>query len=320
MRFEDFIGQARLISDLRKAIAGNRVGHAYLLIGPAGIGRETLARLFAQALLCEDRADPPCDRCGSCAMIRAGTHPDLEMVHPDGASIRIEQIRALRARVALKPLLGRYRIYLLAEMERLSEAAANSFLLTLEDPPPGVIFIGWALDGQPILPTILSRCQIARLHPLPPAVLAEKLRARGAGAEEAAAAAAQSDGLPGSALHMLEVGGGHPEDREGLPVIYSGDLLRMLTLAEEWSQKDRETVGRHLAGLSRSLQNAIIRRASGQPLEEPRLAELASEALWRMYQRAAQAEQFLQANAHIRLVLDVLFLSIYQEFAPGHVL
>lgn len=314
MRFVEFIGQDRLLADLKKAVASDRVGHAYLFLGPAGSGRQTLARLLAQALLCEAAADRPCETCRSCLLAKAGTHPDLQVVQADGATVKIEQMRAVRAQVAHKPLLGKHRVYLLAEMERMTEAAANSFLLTLEDPPPGVVFIGWAAAGAPLLPTIVSRCQVAKVQPLPTPALASALRVRGADEEAAFAIATAARGLPGLALHMLAAEAGHAEDLDEL----LGDLLdpdpvELLRKAEALARVERETIGRRLTDLGRVLDEAIIAQTTGGAPADARLAALAPAAIWRLRLRTAQALEFLQANANMRLLLDVLVLAFYQE-------
>ena len=106
MRFSEFIGQEQSLADLKGAIANGRVGHAYLFVGPEAIGRRTLARIFAQALLCAGEADKPCDACRPCVLAKAGTHPDLQVARADGATIGIDRMRAVRAQVALKPLFG----------------------------------------------------------------------------------------------------------------------------------------------------------------------------------------------------------------------
>ena len=258
MRFSEFIGQEQLVADLQGALARDRVGHAYLFRGPEGSGRRTLARLFAQALLCEGDGERPCDACRSCLLVKAGTHPDLQIVQADGTTIKIEQMRAIRTQVALKPLLGRHRVFLLAEMERLGEAAANSFLLTLEEPPPGVVFLGWALDSAPLLPTIISRCQVAKLQPLPVPVLARALVARGIDAGRAEKLAAEAGGLPGLALRLLdEETGQSGEDDELLRDLLAADLTGLLRKMENLAKTEREEIGRRLAGLEQVLGNAI---------------------------------------------------------------
>ena len=317
MRFSAFIGQEGLLADLRKAIREGRVGHAYLFLGPEGVGRRTLASIFAQALLCERGEEEPCDSCRSCRLVQAGSHPDLFSLAPEAGVLRIEQMRSLRGQVAYKPLLGKRRVFLLAEMEKMTEAAANSFLLTLEEPPRGVVFIGWALAGAAILPTVLSRCQIFTLRPLSPAALAGALVARGVDAGKAAEVAEEAEGLPGKALTLLAAG---TEDDEEWPSFLASfladDLLALFQGLEGFLRADREVLRERLSALEKILAGAIAARACGRPGPEE-LAPFTAEALWRLHRAAAAAEEYLRANANIRLVLEVLALAFHAERAEG---
>ena len=318
MRFSTFIGQEGLIADLRKAVKEGRIGHAYLFLGPEGIGRRTLATVLAQALLCEEGGEEPCDSCRSCRLVQAGSHPDLVFIAPEGSSLRIEQIRLLRSQVAYKPLLAARRVFLLAEMEKMTEAAANSFLLTLEEPPRGVVFLGWALAGAQILPTILSRCQVFTLRPLREEALAEALVARGIEPAKAAAIAAAAEGLPGKALALLATE--EKEDEEWssfLRFFLADDLVRLFQDLETLSRDDREAIRERLLKLQKLLGHSLIARVRGRegPAEFLRFDQA---ALWRLYHAVAAAVNYLQANANIRLVLENLALVFYQERSTGH--
>ncbi|MGQ9779601.1 MAG: DNA polymerase III subunit delta' [Bacillota bacterium] len=313
MRFSTFIGQEGLLADLRKAVREGRVGHAYLFLGPEGIGRRTLATIFAQALLCEGGEEEPCDSCRSCRLVQAGSHPDLVFLTPEAGTLRIEQIRSLRGQVAYKPLLGKRRVFLLAEMEKMTEAAANSFLLTLEEPPRGVVFIGWALAGAAILPTILSRCQIFTLRPLSPAVLARALVARGVETEKAAKVAAEAEGLPGKALALLAAGAEEDEEWPSfLAAFLADDLLALFQGLEGFLRADREVLRERLLKLDKILARSISARVHGEagPTE---FASFSPAALWRLHEAVTAAVDYLRANANIRLVLETLALAFYHE-------
>ena len=312
MLFSDFIGQETLVHNLQSILAQKKVGHAYLFIGREGVGRRTLARLFGQALLCEVESGYPCGTCHSCLLAQAGTHPDFQEIQADGATIKIEQIRQLRAGVALRPLLGDHRVFLIADMERLSEAAANAFLLTLEDPPPGVVFIGWSGSLQALLPTIISRFQITKLEPVEADTLTKALIARNAPPEEAAAAAVQAEGLPGTAIRLLTDGMGASTTGETmLDQLLQADLPEMFGLNEHCAKhENREAIGRRLAELQRKLGQALI--SSGKS-EEPVLQLIPPEGIWRLYYLTARAAEHIHANVNIRLLLDVLALGFFQE-------
>ena len=247
--------------------------------------------------------------CRSCRLVKAGTHPDLQLIQADGNSLKIDQMRAVRANVALKPLYGRRKVYLLAEMERLTEAAANSFLLTLEEPPRGVVFIGWADPGQALLPTIISRCQLLRLQPMTSAALATALRDRGAPAEEAVKAAAAANGLPALALRSLAATEEPEPGGQLLPELLRSDLAQLFGLADRLSKEEREAVAKRLSGVSDDLRDALLGQARGEAWPLPELSALPAPETWRLVAQVARTQEYLGANANIRLALEVLFLS-----------
>lgn len=158
-RFEDCIGQEHVAQALKNAIDSQRVAHAYLFCGSRGVGKTSMARIFAKALNCEKGPTGlPCGECESCQSITAGS--DLDVVEIDGASNRgIEEIRELRAGVAYRPSRSRYKIYIIDEVHMLTKEAFNALLKTLEEPPGHVKFVFATTEPQKIPITILSRCQ-----------------------------------------------------------------------------------------------------------------------------------------------------------------
>ena len=135
-------GHDRLVADLRRAAAQGRLPHAFLFVGPEGVGKHLFARTLARALLCErppEAALAPCGECPSCHQVEAGTHPDvLAVARPeDKHELPIRAIRDLGHDLALKPMRGARRVAVVDDADDLSEEASNAFLKTLEEPPPG---------------------------------------------------------------------------------------------------------------------------------------------------------------------------------------
>jgi DNA polymerase III subunit delta' len=161
MPFSQIIGQAKALNLLRRALAGGRLAHGYLFTGPEGVGKSTTARALAAQLLCQDNSETaPCGRCSGCKKFAAGSHPDFVMVKPDGASIKIQQIRELKKALSFPPFERGTRIILIDDAQTMGREAGNSLLKLLEEPPPDNLLVLIAADAEPMLDTIISRCQV----------------------------------------------------------------------------------------------------------------------------------------------------------------
>ncbi|MDP9004224.1 MAG: DNA polymerase III subunit gamma/tau [Verrucomicrobiota bacterium] len=174
--FDDLVGQAHVTRTLKNAVEQNRLAHAYLFVGPRGIGKTSTARILAKALNCVNGPTiAPCGVCDSCKEITAGN--SLDVLEIDGASNNgVEQVRELRDNVRYAPSKGHFKIYIIDEVHMLTSAAFNALLKTLEEPPPHVKFIFATTEPQKVLPTILSRCQRFDLHRIPANLIAQHLQ------------------------------------------------------------------------------------------------------------------------------------------------
>ena len=177
-QFDDVVGQSHVTRTLKNAIESNRIAHAYLFVGPRGIGKTTLTRIFAKALNCLASDKPtvtPCGVCDICREIAAGN--SFDVLEIDGASNNgVDQVRDLREQVQFAPTKGRFRIFIIDEVHMLTTQAFNALLKTLEEPPPHTKFVFATTEGDKILPTIISRCQRFDLRRIPTALIVERLR------------------------------------------------------------------------------------------------------------------------------------------------
>ena len=174
--FDDLVGQTHVSRTLKNAVAQNRLAHAYLFVGPRGVGKTSTARILAKSLNCINGPTvTPCGVCDNCREIAGGN--SLDVIEIDGASNNsVEDVRQLRENVRYAPAKGRYKIYLIDEVHMLSSAAFNALLKTLEEPPEHVKFIFATTEPQKVLPTILSRCQRFDLHRIPANLIAQHLQ------------------------------------------------------------------------------------------------------------------------------------------------
>lgn len=204
---DTIIGHQNIIKQLHNAVISERVAGAYLFAGVQGVGKETVANFFANLILCEvnDKEQAPCGVCRACRKLKNGNHPDLHIIRPDGSQIKIDQIREMQQQIFFQPLEGQRKIYILANTERLNDAAANAILKTLEEPPAASTLILLTENIETIIPTIRSRCQILPFYPMHTEQLTTALVEHlSIDKDTASDAAILASGLVGKAITLIE--------------------------------------------------------------------------------------------------------------------
>lgn len=205
-RFHTY-GHANALGAVQRAVLSERPPHALLIVGPAGVGKTTLALDLAAGLLCLSREPDarPCRECSACRKVEHDNHPDLHRLAPEGAGdqIRLGHIQRLTAELALLPMEGRWRVAVIEAAHRLNPDAQNALLKTLEEPVGAACIILAADDPAAILPTVASRAARLRVGPVPQAVIAAMLQDEGvADASRAASLARAARGRPGLARSL----------------------------------------------------------------------------------------------------------------------
>ncbi len=166
MAFKDILGHERVKKILKKALQKKKIPNSMLFCGPEGVGKEEMAFVLAKAINCERKKDDACETCLSCRGINARNFPDVMLIHPEGNVIKIEQMRTLRKIAYLKPMVGKKRVFIVTEAEKMTEEAANSLLKVLEEPPLFSYVILVTHNPFIIMSTIKSRCQILNFPPV----------------------------------------------------------------------------------------------------------------------------------------------------------
>ncbi len=168
MPFEQILGQESAVAILRSALLKGRLAHAYLFLGPQGVGKRLTALTLAKAMNCKSppRAADACDRCPSCVKINSSNHADVILVEPEGEVLKIDQVRDMQRRLRYRPLEGGRRACIIDSADGLNEAASNALLKTLEEPPDETHLFLITSRPHKLLPTILSRCQWVKFKPL----------------------------------------------------------------------------------------------------------------------------------------------------------
>ena len=210
----NLLGHEWAVDMLRQHAAHDEIRHAYLFCGPPGLGRRTLALRLAQALNCTKPLAPgvPCGQCRDCKQIEAMQHPDMNVIQAldgdnlpkEGGTLKVDQIREVQRSLSLKPYQAKYRVALFLRFQEANDNAANALLKTLEEAPAHAILLLTADTPEQLLPTIISRCEILRLRPLPIESVEADLIYRGVDEERARLLAHISGGRPGYARRLVD--------------------------------------------------------------------------------------------------------------------
>lgn len=212
MELSALAGNAHVKAVLSQQEGGRGLSHAYILSGPAGSGRHTLARLLCGAMLCTaSSGERPCGRCAPCRKVSSGVHPDVTVISGpgEGKPITVDQVRALRSDAYIRPNEGERKIYLLEQADRMNQSAQNAMLKLLEEGPAYAAFLLLAENAGGVLETVRSRCETLTLDPVAPDECLSWLQARfpQASRDELADAANRCQGLLGRAVEQLAGGG-----------------------------------------------------------------------------------------------------------------
>lgn len=312
---------------LQGHLAQNSVRHAYLLTGPAGVGKRTLALEFIRTLNCLQPPVPgqPCGTCRVCRQTAEMQHIDLSVTQAEpGGTLKVEAVRDLQRALSLSPREARYRVALLLNFHQATPSAQNALLKTLEEAPQRVILLLTAASAEDVLPTILSRCEVLRLRPMPLEQAQAELQQRGLEAEDARLLAHLSDGRLGTAITLRD----HPELREERSLRFEemlnllGETRRARFLFAERANNDLEKDQiRELysAWLSFWRDVMLVCAAGGRATPqlvnldlEPQIQTVAASVdLPTALARTADLEQALarlDANVNTRMLTEVLLL------------
>ena len=322
MVFSDIIGHQKQILTLKKALQGDRLHHAYLFLGPDGVGKKTVALSLAAALHCSLGAEDSCGRCDNCSRIGNGNHPDVRVIGPEAGKreITIPQMRNLQRMLGLRSFSGKKKVAIIDPARFMNYHAQNSLLKTLEDPPGDVLIVLIDHSTGNLLSTILSRCLRLYFPLLSVEQLARFLvDQRGLTEEEAAMVAAVTGGSLGEALSRdsKELLDQRRDWVERFSSLLQGDLRGAMGLAEEMA-RDREKAVRFILWIKEWYRDILIQQTGGAAAEVKNkdLMERVREGapLFSMdhtlsvLSRIERVTGNLQRNYNRRLVLEDFFI------------
>ena len=338
------VGHERAVDLLRRAIRHRRIGHAYLISGPVGVGKRTVALRLAQALNCERLGpgvdphpnpspsegegqgvgvilpEPPCGTCRRCRLIATEAHPEVRVVGVQAPHrvIRVADVESIQADAALRAADVYRKVYIMEQAELLHPDAANRLLKTIEEPPASVVIILTTVDPEATLETIVSRCQHLRLRPLPRARLVQHLvEGSGLAPERAELLAALSEGCVGRAMSL--VGDDGALERRSRLLDELADLLdadRVVrlqyarTLGDRWS-KDPDGVREVLSTWLRWWRDVLLLQGGLRD----RVVNLDRLPALERLARALTAPEVAAAVAGVRDVLEMLDQNVNARLA-----
>lgn len=277
MGFGALLGNRRLKENLTESLSKGHISHCYLITGPEGSGKRTLARLLAQAILCQG-TDKPCGVCTPCRKILDGNHPDYILVDdPEKKTVPVELIRQARADMFIQPNESDHKIYQFPRAQDMGIPGQNALLKVLEEPPSYGVFLLIADNPDKLLPTVRSRCTELKLQALPADILEARLAKDfpKASQEDIAAAASRSGGFLGQAKALLENGEGVSPQTQAFAQAYGdGDALGLTQLLTPMEKSKRDALSETLKQWLDLLENALMSR-SGADTVSPLARELA---------------------------------------------
>ncbi|MBU0986366.1 MAG: DNA polymerase III subunit delta' [Proteobacteria bacterium] len=342
--FASILGQQKPVRLLTTLLRNGTIPHAILFTGIEGVGKLSTAMAFAMACNCLSLAPEqtckeakrfqtaskrveslnPCGSCKSCRKIISNNHPDIIKVEPSGAFIKIEQIRTLCHTLAMKPFEARLRVVILSGAQAMTAAAGNALLKVLEEPPDRTILILTARQTSELLPTIVSRCQHIRFHP----ILREHLEPmliekQGASADEASIIATMANGSFAKAFSMIA----HKNrinwinrrnwlihEVDALPSKPIGSALALaakLSKNKEWLTESLEIIKSYLRDLViyKYYPKKIMNRDLGDQIQRSS-QKMAVASLLSKINDIQSAQKEIQTNTNLRLALEVLAMRL----------
>ena len=316
MGFDGLLGNARLKENLKGSLSRDHISHFYLISGPAGSGKHTLARLLSAAILCKDR-DRPCLRCLSCRKVLGGNHPDLITVDdPDKKTVSVKTVREAREDTFIRPNEADHKIYVIPRAQDMRMEAQNALLKILEEPPQYGVFLLLTDNPDKMLPTIRSRCTELDLQPLSRNLMMPVLREKfpEASGEDLEAACLRSGGFLGQAQELLQSGDENEPQLQAFAEAFSTQdpmgLARLLVPLERWN---RDQLGKFLRSCRELCEEALLSKAgqhSLSPLSRRLSGSRSSRELYGAAQALNKGETYLLSNVSPAAVCGYLLWAL----------
>ena len=264
MGFETLLGNERLKENLRSSIGRGRISHFYLISGPAGSGKRTLARLLAAAILCRSQ-EKPCGTCPACRKVLGAGHPDFITVDdPEKKTVPVDLVRQARSDMYVRPNESDHKIYLFPRGQDMAEPSQNALLKILEEPPSYGVFFLLTENPEKLLPTVRSRCTQLSLTGLPDSLLQQTLQQRfpQADRDTIQSAITRSGGFLGQAISIMEEGSQLPAQTTAILSAYAArDSFGLVQVLVPMEKLSRDQLIPLLSQWRELLEGALVYRS-----------------------------------------------------------
>ncbi len=324
MSFSDILGHKKQLAILKLSLEKDRLHHAYLFLGPEGVGKKTIALSLAMSTQCLESAHDFCGRCDHCVRVQTGNHPDVRLVEPLAGKkeIGIQQVRDLEKELSFRPFFGRKKIAILDPASLMNFSSQNAILKTLEEPPGDSLLILVSTSTGELLPTLLSRCLRLVFAPLPLELVANYLISKkGMNRQAAEGLAAVTMGSLGKALtaDAAETMETRKKWAERLCALGQNDYRGAVAVAEELSGAREESL-RFLEWAQGWYRDVLVYRITGSSQGicnldmmkniEQQAAVLNSDRLLSLLSQAVTAAAKIQRNVNRRMALENFLLKV----------
>lgn len=311
MGFEGLLGNERLKENLIRSISRGHISHFYLICGPQGSGKHTLARLLAAAAVCKEERKP-CLSCNACRKVMMGTHPDFITVDdPEKKTLPVKQVRQAREDMFVRPNEADRKVYLFPQ--EMNIEGQNALLKVLEEPPPYGVFILLTDNPEKLLPTVRSRCTELRLQGLPEETLRRELSRSYPQVQPDMldAAILRSGGYLGQAKSLLEEGAAlAPQTEQFVQAYVARDQLQMMQLLVSMEKTKRDAFGQILQQWLELLENGLVTRCGMQSVSQ----------LAKQLSTGRSAEDLMDAIIHVKKCMEYVQGNVSVAAACGYLL
>ncbi|MBT0662994.1 DNA polymerase III subunit delta' [Geobacter pelophilus] len=315
MAFDEIVGHEQITGILERALSAGRIAHAYMFTGPEGCGKRKTAVALIEALYCKDSCG--CGKCPACSRVLSLQHPDLHIMEPDGAFIKIDQVRQLQRELSLRPYEAPFKSCIIEAADRFHQAAGNALLKTLEEPPGNALIILLTSNPEAVLQTIRSRCQMLNFRNLSEEAVTQILTGKGVDPEAAHLAACLSGGSPGRAMALCSEGilDGRRELLEQILSLPKDDVSKLFSSSERLAA-EKENLPELLDLLVTFFRDLLLLQAGSTELVNRDLEALvrqeatlrSAENVMKMIEYVIEARKALQRNVNARLAMDLLLM------------